>query len=78
VHISCHETADHVVEQIPTLAQAILDIVTKDPQRPHVADQMQPAAMEKHRGEHRYETSRQVPGLDVRDMKIYGWHKAMD
>ena len=33
------------------MALAILDIVPEHPQKPHVADQVQPAAVQEHRGE---------------------------
>src|SRR5206468_12905390 len=51
---SCH-AAGQVKNQIPCAAKPVLDIVAKYPERPHVADQMQPTAMEKHRTEKRQE-----------------------
>jgi hypothetical protein len=35
------------------MAQPILNIVSEDPEVPHVADQVEPAAVQKHRGDER-------------------------
>ena len=36
------------------MAQTVLDVVAEDPQVPHVSDQVQPAAVQEHRGYKRY------------------------
>ncbi len=43
--------APHVETKKPQMSQPILDIVPKKPQVPHVAHQMQPAAVQKHRAQ---------------------------
>ena len=34
------------------MAEIVLDIVAEGPEKGHVAEEMQPAAMQEHRGEH--------------------------
>src|SRR5437667_7554214 len=41
-----HEPADQIKQQIRKMAKMILDIVAENPQHPHVADNVQPRAMQ--------------------------------
>src|SRR5947208_10691497 len=71
VQIDGRKSAHQVVEQIAALTQAVLNVVAEDPQRPHVADQVQPTAVQEHGAEHRHEASRQVPGLGLGEPDRY-------
>ncbi len=42
------DTTEQIEEQEGDMAHGILDIIAKDPEEPQVADQVKPAAMEKH------------------------------
>ena len=42
--------AQQVEQQVFRMAQDVLDVVAEDPQEPHVADQVQPAAVQEHGG----------------------------
>jgi hypothetical protein len=63
------DSAQQIEYQEAEMAQPILDVVAENPQVPHVAEQMEPAAMEKHRSQKgdRYGGERQIglrPGND--------------
>ena len=46
------DTADEVEQQERDRAEPILDVVPEDPQEEHVAEQVQPAAVQEHAREH--------------------------
>jgi hypothetical protein len=45
--------AEEIEEKIAEVAQTVLDIVTEDPQTPHVAEEMEPTPVKEHVGEER-------------------------
>ena len=45
---SCAETAKQVEYKVREMTQPVLDVVSKDPEVPHIADQMEPTAMQEH------------------------------
>jgi hypothetical protein len=47
------QTAEDIKHEIPDFPHAVLDIITKDEQYPHVGDNMTPAAMQEHVGKKR-------------------------
>ena len=47
------QAARQVEQGEPERAHAVLDVVAEDPQRPHVADDVEPAAVEEHAGQER-------------------------
>jgi hypothetical protein len=50
---TCYQTAKDIKHEIPDFSHAVLDIITKDEQYPHVGDNMTPAAMQEHIGKKR-------------------------
>ncbi len=72
----CH-SAEKIKHQVPQGAQAILDIVAKNIQEPHVAEKMPEPAVEKHKGNQgkKLLAGAEV-GCDVRH-KIAGRHQAI-
>jgi len=48
-----YQSAQDIKHEIPYLSHAVLDIITKDEQYPHIRDNMTPAAMQKHVGKER-------------------------
>ena len=52
---SRQNSAGDVEKEVVEVTQLILDIVTKHPQRPHIADDMEKAGMHEHRREDRRE-----------------------
>lgn len=54
---ACAQATEDVEEQVLQVAEEILDIVSEDPQKEHVAGDMQPAGVQKHAGEERKERS---------------------
>ena len=45
------QAAQYIEEDVADAAHRVLDIVSEDPEEPHVADEVEPAAVEEHRGE---------------------------
>jgi hypothetical protein len=41
------DAAQQIENQVPNVAGAILDVVDKDPQKPHTAEKLHPTAMQK-------------------------------
>jgi hypothetical protein len=55
----CGHAAEEIEEKIAEVAQTVLDIVTEDPQAPHIAEEMDPAPVKEHVGEERDRALRQ-------------------
>src|SRR5207253_9912397 len=53
------KSAEQIKQKVSEMAQAVFNVVAENPQVPHVADQVQPAAMQEHRGEKRHDDRRQ-------------------
>jgi len=51
------QTADQVKYEVREMAQAVLNVVSENPEVPHVADQMEPASMQEYRSEERQRDS---------------------
>ena len=49
------QTANDIHEQVPDVAEGLLDVVAEDPQKPHVEQDVAHAAVQEHRGEQRQE-----------------------
>src|SRR5262249_29387969 len=47
----CDQPAREIEEEIANRPQRVLDVVSKDPEEPHIPDQMKPAAVQKHHRE---------------------------
>ena len=47
-------TENEIEKQKPHMAHGVFDVVAKDPQKDHVADQMEPRAMQEHMAQERY------------------------
>ncbi len=47
----CRNSADQIEHQIQHVPEIVLDIIAENPQRPHIEDQVQPRAVQKHGGE---------------------------
>src|SRR5579864_341963 len=45
------DPANEVKDQISKMAEIVLNVVAKDPEKPHVSDHVQPAAVQEHRGQ---------------------------
>jgi hypothetical protein len=50
------DATEQVENQVRNRAHAVFDIRTENPEEPHVADDVQPSAVEKHAGEKREES----------------------
>ena len=50
---ACTKAAEQIKYQIRHVTEPVFDVISKDPEVPHVADQMQPAAMQEHRRQKR-------------------------
>src|SRR3989442_980688 len=48
------EAAEQVKYKVREVTQPVLDVVSKNPEVPHIADQMEPTAMQEHRSEEGY------------------------
>src|SRR5713226_6786516 len=48
-HTRAH-AANQVEQQVAEMAEVVLDVVAKHPEEPHVADQVQPSAVQEHTG----------------------------
>src|ERR1700733_4729071 len=48
------DSTNQIEPEIRKMAEAIFDVAAKNPEEPHVADNVQPAAMQKHRGKKRH------------------------
>src|SRR5689334_7094564 len=42
---------EQIEDQIPAMAHRVLDVVSEDPEEPHVAEDVEPRAVQEHRGE---------------------------
>jgi hypothetical protein len=51
--------AEEIEEKIAEMAQTVLDIVTEDPETPHIPEKMQPTPVKEHVGEERDRALRQ-------------------
>ena len=47
-----HDAASQIKEQIASASQHVLDVISENPQIKHVAEKMEPAAVQKHAGQH--------------------------
>jgi len=45
---TCYQSTKDIKYEIPDLSHAVLDIITKYEEYPHVGDDMTPAAMQEH------------------------------
>ena len=45
--------AQQIKDHEAAMAHRILDVIAEDPQEPHIAEQMHPATVQEHVGEHR-------------------------
>jgi hypothetical protein len=45
------DTTHQIEDQVAAAAQAILDVIAENVQRQHVAEQMRPPGVQKHRGQ---------------------------
>src|SRR5690606_2240782 len=57
---ACADTAQQIEQQVADRAHAVLDIIAKQKQPPHVANQVHPTAVQEHAGEQRPPRSRVV------------------
>src|SRR4030095_14653518 len=55
VHQRCRQAANEIEHNKPRRSHAVLDVVTEDIERPHIADDVEPAAVEEHTCEERPE-----------------------
>ena len=46
---SSGKTTQHIKQDKPGVSHGVFDIIAKDPEKPHVADDVHPAAMHEHR-----------------------------
>ena len=63
VHQCRRDAARQVKQQKSSPTQSVLDIVAENPERPHVAKQVQPTAVKKHRAEERQDLFAQTERL---------------
>ncbi len=53
MHQAGHQAANQIKREELTPAKVILDVVSENPERPHIPDQMEPPAVQKHRRKER-------------------------
>jgi hypothetical protein len=57
---ACAQSAENIKYEVREVPQTIFDVVAEYPQVPHVPDQVEPAAVQKHRREKRNHQDRQL------------------
>src|SRR5262245_48428393 len=63
------DAAEQVKEDVTPVPETILDVVTENPERQHIAEEMHPASMQEHGREDRWNRKRnrdEAVGLDER------------
>jgi len=69
------DSAEQIEEQVRQWAHAIFDVCAKNPEKPHVADDVQPAPVEEHAGEQWNERLRErVAMAGERELNFCGDH----